>query len=42
MKAFETGSYRNLFLEMGKSSSEIDAKLHEIFNTFFYGPEISM
>lgn len=39
MKAFETGNYRNLFLEAGKTQEEIDRKLQEIWDTFFYGPE---
>ena len=39
MKAFETGNYRNLFLEAGKTQEEIDKKLQEIWDTFFYGPE---
>ena len=39
MAAFETGNYRNLFLEAGKSQEEIDKKLQEIWETFFYGPE---
>lgn len=36
--AFETGKYRNLLLELGYSQKEIDAKLKEIFNSLFYGP----
>lgn len=39
MKAFETGEYRNLFLESGKSQEEIDKKLQEVWDVFFYGPE---
>ncbi len=39
MGAAESGSYRNLFAESGKSQAEIDAKLQEIWNTFFYGSE---
>ncbi len=36
MGAFETGKYRNLFAEIGKSQEEIDRKLDEAFKTFFY------
>ena len=39
MAAFETKQYRNLFLEIGKTQEEIDARLEEIWNTFFYGSE---
>lgn len=39
MGAFETGSYRNLFLEAGKSEKEIEKRLWEIWDTFFYGTE---
>lgn len=39
MGAFHTGQYRNLFLESGKTSREIEERLEEIWNTFFYGPE---
>lgn len=39
MGAFQSGIYRNLFLESGKSQEEIDARLQEIWNTFFYGSE---
>lgn len=39
MGAFETGKYRNLFLESGKSEQEIAKRLEEIWNTFFYGSE---
>lgn len=39
MGAFETGIYRNLFRESGKSQEEIDARLQELWNTFFYGSE---
>ena len=39
MKAFETGNYRNLFLEAGKTQEEIDRKQQEIWDNFFYGPE---
>lgn len=36
--AFQTQKYRNLFAEMGYSQSAIDAKLKEVFNDVFYGP----
>jgi len=36
--AFETGKYRNLFVEMGYSPSAVDAKLKEVFNDVFRGP----
>ncbi len=39
MGAFETKKYRNLFLECGKTEEEIENRLQEIWNTFFYGPE---
>lgn len=37
--AFETGQYRNLFVEMGYSASEVDRKLDEVFNEVFFGPD---
>ncbi len=39
MSILQNKTYRNLFLEMGKTQEEIDARLSEIWNTFFYGPE---
>lgn len=39
MKAFETGNYRNLFVQSGKSEEEVQERLQEIWNTFFYGSE---
>lgn len=36
--AFETGQYRNLFAEMGYRQADIDAKLKEVFNDVFRGP----
>ena len=33
-----TGKYRNVFAEMGYSEKEIDAKLKEVFDGVFYGP----
>lgn len=37
--AFETGKYRNLFVELGYSESEVDNKLQEIFVSLFEGPD---
>ena len=36
--AFETGQYRNLFEEMGYDAGEVDAKLLEVFDDVFRGP----
>jgi oligosaccharide reducing-end xylanase len=36
--AFETGQYRNVFAEMGYTQAAIDAKLKEVFNDVFRGP----
>jgi len=36
--AFETGKYRNLLVEMGYKKEDVDAKLQEVFNDVFYGP----
>ena len=36
--AFETGQYRNLFVEMGYKQSDVDEKLKEVFNDVFLGP----
>ena len=36
--AFETGQYRNLLVEMGYSQADVDAKLKEVFNDVFRGP----
>ena len=35
---FETGKYRNLFMEMGYDANAVDAKLKEVFNDVFRGP----
>ena len=35
---FETQKYRNLFVEMGYSSDAVEAKLKEVFNDVFRGP----
>ena len=37
--AFETREYRNLFAEMGYKQSDIDAKLKEVFDGVFFGPD---
>ena len=36
--AFETGQYRNVFVDMGYSPEAVDAKLREVFNDVFRGP----
>lgn len=36
--AFETHRYRNLFAEMDYKQRDIDAKLQEVFNGVFFGP----
>ena len=36
--AFETRQYRNLFVEMGYSQQAVEAKLQEVFNDVFVGP----
>ena len=36
--AFETGQYRNLLVDMGYSQADVDAKLKEVFNDVFRGP----
>ena len=35
--AFETGKYRNVFVDMGYKPAEVDAKLKEVFNDVFRG-----
>ena len=35
---FETGKYRNVFVEMGYKQADVDAKLKEVFNDVFRGP----
>ncbi|WP_394700348.1 glycosyl hydrolase family 8 [uncultured Bacteroides sp.] len=37
--AFETGKYRNLFAEAGYAQKDINAKLEEVFNGLFTGPD---
>lgn len=39
MAAFETKQYRNLFSLIGKEDQEVNDRLNEIFETFFYGSE---
>lgn len=39
MGAYETGVYRNLFAEIGKSREEIQKKIKDSVETFFYGTE---
>lgn len=39
MGAFDTGKYRNVFAEIGKSQEEIDKKIKDCVQTFFYGSE---
>lgn len=39
LDAWKDKKYRNLFLEAGFSEAEIDKRLEEIWNTFFYGSE---
>ena len=36
--ALETNRYRNLFVEMGYTQKQVDAKLKEVFNDVFNGP----
>ena len=36
---FKEKEYRNLFLEAGHTQEEIDRRLEEIWNTFFYGSD---
>lgn len=35
---FETDKYRNVFVEMGYKPADVDAKLKEVFNDVFHGP----
>ena len=39
MGAFESGKYRNLFKEIGKTDEEIQQKIKEVVQTFFYDEE---
>ena len=36
MRSFETGEYRNIFKETGKSDEEITKKIKDAVFTFFY------
>ena len=36
--AFETGKYRNVFVEMGYPKADVENKLKEVFNDVFRGP----
>ena len=36
---FETGKYRNVFVEAGYSKKAVDAKLNEVFEEVFFGPD---
>ena len=36
---FDTGQYRNLFVEMGHQPAEVEAKLKGVFNDVFRGPD---
>ena len=33
--SYQTGTYRNVFLEIGKTEAQIEEKLKEAFDTFF-------
>ena len=35
---FETGKYRNVFVDMGYQPADVDTKLKEVFNDVFRGP----
>ncbi len=35
---FETGKYRNLFVEVGYKPADVDAKLKQVFDDVFHGP----
>ena len=36
---FETQTYRNVFVEAGYSPKEVEAKLNEVFEEVFFGPD---
>ena len=36
--AFTTGQYRNVFVEMGYQPAAVEAKLQDVFNDVFRGP----
>lgn len=37
--AFETRQYRNVFVEAGYSPEAVDAKVAEVFEEVFFGPD---
>ncbi|MBR5733672.1 MAG: xylanase, partial [Lachnospiraceae bacterium] len=37
--AYKTGEYTNLFKMIGKTDEDVDARLAQIWDTFFYGSE---
>ena len=37
--AFQTRKYRNVFVEAGYSSAEVDAKVNQVFEEVFFGPD---
>ena len=39
MAAYNDGKYRNVFSEIGKSDAEIEKKIKDAVDTFFYGTE---
>jgi oligosaccharide reducing-end xylanase len=39
MAAYNDGKYRNVFSEIGKSNAEIEKKIKDAVDTFFYGTE---
>ena len=39
MAAYKDGPYRNVFKEIGKSDAEIEKKLKDAVNAFFFGSE---
>ena len=39
MSAFDTKEYRNIFAEIGKSKEEIEKKIQDAVNVFFFGNE---
>ena len=36
---FETGKYRNVFVEAGYSPKAVEAKLNQVFEEVFFGPD---
>ena len=37
--AFETRKYRNVFVEAGYSPKDVEAKLNQVFEEVFFGPD---